>query len=518
MAGGKQSPRQKMINLMYLVFIAMLALNMSKEVLTAFGLIEESVAENNTALDSRNELSFAALAEKAAEQPKQYGEAAKTADDIIKVSDKFTATIEALKEKMLGSVDAESRTDYEVQDKADFLNDEFFVGDKLKPEGEAFKNAISNYQSDMLDAIPNKEQYADIRATLQSKFDTQDVRSERGNEKSPKIDYLKYHFEGYPLIASKTKLTAMQNDVKNVEAEVLSQLLKGELIQVASMNNYDAFVKLDKSAYFAGESVKGEVVLGRKDGNLKPFKVTVNGGDATDKVENGAVQLAFGAGGIGDKKIRGEIIFKEGDSLIPIPFEQEYKVIGKPNSATIKADKMNVVYRGLDNPMTIAFAGVPASKVRASGNGLSDKGGGKYVMRPTSGREVTISVTGTLNDGTTVSDKDVFRIKDLPRPIGTISKEFLDVKKNRSNLAVSTVGATFGDDFDFELTPRVTEFLFKVPGAPSVKVSGTRLNGAAKGNLRKARKGDIVQFAQIKATVPGVKLKGVTPVAVELLD
>ena len=76
---------------------------------------------------------------------------------------------------------------------------------------------------------------------------------------------------------------------------------------------------------------------------------------------------------------------------------------------------MNVVYRGIPNPMTISFAGIAANKVNASASGLRKSGKG-YMMTPTKGREVTINVTGTLPDGSKVSDKKKFRIKDIPRP------------------------------------------------------------------------------------------------------
>lgn len=512
MAGGKQSPRQKMINLMYLVFIAMLALNMSKEVLQAFGLIEENLSSSNVALADMNATALTGLKKSAVEKPAQYKEAAERAEKVAKLSNDYNAYLEGLKGKLSASIEPGSEKDYQVQDKTDIFDELFFQGDKLTPEGEKFKTMMSDYKSGLVNALG--EGYDEVKEELNSKFSTGEVEDREGIKR----EYMEYNYKGYPLIASKTKLTLLQNEVRNIESDVMGQLVQGELVKIASMNNYRSIVNLDKTAFFNGEQVTGTVVLGRYDDTTVPNKVVINGREIPQsEITNGQIPLKLGSGGVGEKKIKGYMEFVENDSTITIPIESEYAVIPKPNSATIKADKMNVVYRGVDNPMTVSFAGIPSNKVSASASGLTRSGNG-YVMRPSSGKEVTINVTGTLPSGETVRDSEVFRIKDLPRPIGTVSREFLDVKKNRANLAVSTVGATFGDDFDFELTPRVTEFLFKVPGAPSVKVSGTKLNGAAKGNLRKARKGDIVQFAQIKATVPGVKLKGVTPVAVELLD
>lgn len=516
MAGG-QGPRQKMINLMYLVFIAMLALSQGKEVLTAFGLLEESVANNNETLEVRNDASFTALAAKAKEQPKQYQEAAAAADKVTQISEKFNSYLAGIKSDLMGSINPEEINNYEVQDKTDYLDSRFFQGDGLSEDGKEFLAQMDAYRNDMIAALP-AEGYNDLKAELKVKFDTSDVPSERSNPDSEKINYLNYHFEGYPMIASKANITQMQNDIKNAEADVLGQLLQGELIQIASVNNYKSIVSLEKGAYFNGETVTGEVVLGRYDDNLKPTKVIINGTEVpASQIQNGRVMLSFGSGSVGDKEIKGEMQFAEGDSIVTIPISQKYSVIGRPNSATISADKMNVVYRGVDNPMTISFAGVDPSSVNASAAGLSKTGGSSYMMKPTSGAKVNINVSAKLPDGSTATDSKEFRIKDLPNPTGLISGEFDGVKKNRANLAISTISAEFLD-FDFDLTPTVTEFIFKVQGQPGIKVSGNKLNDAAKSALQRAPQGSIVQIAQIKTSVPGVRTKATTPVSIELTD
>src|SRR5690606_32524729 len=102
----------------------------------------------------------------------------------------------------------------------------------------------------------------------------------------------------------------------------------------------------------------------------------------------------------------GKLIFAQDGEEIEVPVNSSFATVAKPNAATISADKMNVVYRGVKNPMTISFAGIPDNKVNASAQGLSKAGGSRYVMDATriQGREVTINVTGTLPDGGKVSD------------------------------------------------------------------------------------------------------------------
>ncbi|MCB0387530.1 MAG: gliding motility protein GldM, partial [Winogradskyella sp.] len=485
MAGGKLSARQKMINLMYLVFIAMLALNMSKEVLSAFGLMNEKLTESNQAATERNEAFMQGLAEKVSEQPAKYQPLKAQADQISTLANNFNSYLEELKGKMTATVD--DPQDYEVMDKGDYLDNNFFKGDKLKPEGQEFLNQIKTFREGVIEVLSQNPDMASIAEDVKDKFETDPVTNRDGN----KVDWLDYHYKGFPLVASLTKMTQLQADVKNTESEVLSSMLAGKLKVEASLTNFDAIVVPDKTAFFSGENFTGRIILGKNDKTLKADKVVINGQELpAESMQAGQTLLDFPAGAVGEREIEGEFQFKEGDSIISIPVKSTYAVVPKPNSATISADKMNVVYRGVANPMTISFAGISDNNVSASAPGLSKGSGvGKYVMNPGSGREVTINVSGTLPDGSKVSDKATFRIKDIPKPTGTISGQDGVVKLPRNSVEIATIGAML-DDFDFELPIQVTSFKIKVPGQPSVEVNGTKLNSQAKNSLRKARRGD----------------------------
>ena len=516
MAGGKLSARQKMINLMYLVFIAMLALNMSKEVLSAFGLMNEKLTESNQAATERNEAFMQGLAEKVSEQPAKYQPLKAQADQISTLANNFNSYLEELKGKMTATVD--DPQDYEVMDKGDYLDNNFFKGDKLKPEGQEFLNQIKTFREGVIDVLSQNPDMASIAEDVKDKFETDPVTNRDGN----KVDWLDYHYKGFPLVASLTKMTQLQADVKTTESEVLSSMLAGKLKVEASLTNFDAIVVPDKTAFFSGENFTGRIILGKNDKTLKADKVVINGQELpAESMQAGQTLLDFPAGAVGEREIEGEFQFKEGDSIISIPVKSTYAVVPKPNSATISADKMNVVYRGVANPMTISFAGISDNNVSASAPGLSKGSGvGKYVMNPGSGREVTINVSGTLPDGSKVSDKATFRIKDIPKPTGTISGQDGVVKLPRNSVEIATIGAML-DDFDFELPIQVTSFKIKVPGQPSVEVNGTKLNSQAKNSLRKARRGDAVQIFDIKAQIRGnssYKLKGVSPVIVEIAN
>ena len=238
-------------------------------------------------------------------------------------------------------------------------------------------------------------------------------------------------------------------------------------------------------------------------------------------MQEGQTVLDFPAGNVGEQEIKGEFQFKEGDSIIKIPIESSYSVIPLPNSAVISADKMNVVYRGVNNPMTISIPGV--ASVSANAPGLKAVGkSGKYTMNVTTlkSREVTIKVSGKLPNGKPVSDSKKFRVKDIPRPVGTVRGEDSSVKMQRNALGVSSIGAIL-PDFDFDIKLKVSGFKFKVPGQPTVRVSGSRLNSQAKSTLKKARRGETVQIFDIEAKLAsnsGYRLKKVSPIIIELTN
>ena len=155
------------------------------------------------------------------------------------------------------------------------------------------------------------------------------------------------------------------------------------------------------------------------------------------------------------------------------------------------------------NPMTISFAGISADKVSASAPGLSSAGSaGAFSMRPQSGTEVVINVTGTLPDNSKVTDRRTFRIKGIPSPSGTIRGDMGVVKGPKSNLEIATIGAKLVD-FDFEVGLDVVGFNLKVPGLPTVVVQGNKLNAQCKAVLSKVGRGDQVTISEIKTKLVG---------------
>jgi gliding motility-associated protein GldM len=497
MAGGKLTPRQKMINLMYLVFIAMLALNMSKEVLSAFGMMNEKFEAANEASKLTNEQMLAALDLKAIEAKGEFAGAAITAHKVEAATKKFYDFVATAKEEVLEGVELkDGKLPYEEMDKADNLNNSWFASTGYSDRGKKVLGSIETYKTEMKAAIGEEKKYANILAQVNKSFDLKDVLNKDKN----KVKYLEYHFQGFPAIASLSKLSAWQSDAKKAESDVISAALGKAAVQAASYSNYKAMVILDKNAYFQGEKVTGKVVLGRYDENTKPDAVT---GPAQLDAATGQAKIALSAGAVGEQKFGGEFKFIEDGKSIKLPYDGTYVVVPRPNSATISADKMNVVYRGVVNPMTISFAGVADSDVSASGAGLSKAAGnGKYNMSPGQGVEVLISVTGKLPDNTSVTDKKAYRIKNIPAPQGAIGGTVGETKGAKGRLAVSQITAELVD-FDFDVKLKVTQFTFRVSGQPSVIVNGDRVNKQCEAAMSRAGRGDIVTISEIKTKIEG---------------
>ena len=494
MAGGKLTPRQKMINLMYLVFIAMLALNMSKEVLTAFGNFNDKFSESNKLTEQSNATLLSALDTKATDEPAKYAEPSRKAKEVAKISKDFVAFLETVKAEVTEGIepDETGKLPFESMDKST-IDEKWFAGDGYSPRGTEIVSKIDKYVADVKKVLGNDVKYIPFIKEIEKKFSTADITNREG----VKQKFLDYKTKGFPAVSTLTFITAMQNDVKNTEAGAYNLFLGNALQSAASMKNFQAIVVLDKNAYFAGEQVTGKVVLGRYDANTVPTSFKGPG-----KIENGQAVISMTAGGIGEQNISGEFGFLEDGKEIPLKFEGKYVVVPRPNQAIISADKMNVVYRGVPNPISISVPGIASNKVNASAPGMSKVGDGKFMLKPGSGSEVKISVNATMPDGKSMSSAQVFRIKGLPAPTGKVGGSEKN-KGPKSNLEVCTVTAIM-EDFDFPVTVNVTQFNVKVPGQPTIVVSGNRMDSRAKSAIAKAQKGDVVVISEIKASFSGI--------------
>ena len=514
------SPRQRMINLMYLVFIAMMALNMGKEVLSAFGLMNEKLQTANERYQLTNEAAFAELERKEQEKPEDYKEALEKARQVRELSNEYYSYLSSLKEDVMSQ--ASNKTDYQVMDKSDFLDEKFFKTDGLKPEGQKFLDEINKYRTQLVSLLGAKDEA--LKKIIEERFSTGEnnkVKNREGNT----IGWVQYNYEGFPYIASVTKFSQLQSDIRQTEQDFYKAMLGEKMKDELSMKHYTTLLEQSRGAYYANQQFDGAIVLGRKDNSTKPKRVelTLDGRKLSEsevEVVEGKIKLKVNTGNVGEHKIAGTLYYEQDGQETPVEVAQSFTTIPRPNEAVISADKMNVVYRGVVNPMTISMPGVPDNQVTASAPGLSRKSGPNYIMKPNAGSaEVTINVTGTI-EGQKFSSSKKFRIKDIPKPEGAILRTTGAVKLAKANILAGELSVAF-NDFDFDLSTKVNSFRILVPGQPSVVVQGSRVSAspAAAAAVNRAKKGDIIQISEIRYSVSGYSgtPKPATPISIEVL-
>ena len=525
MAGAKETPRQKLISLMYLVFITMLALNVSKEVLDGFGQMFKKIQSSNVRLSDSNETYYKKIEVNAQEKEGKWIGHDRTAKQIRKEANEFYNYIQSTKDEITKAqrVEDPELENFRVMDKGEALDLIFFEANGVSEEGEKFIQMIMNFTGHVVQVFGS--QYPQYIELVENRFYVGDQNNNVTNKDGVSQPWLDYQFGGMPLITSLAKLTMMQSDIRATEADMLNALLGKELEVESKVNedNYITLLKTEKGAYYQGEVFDGSVILGRKGGAQNPNSVelTIDGNKLVEsdyELIPGGVKLNVTTGAPGDHEIEGSLIFLNEGEESRISVKQSFPVISKPNAAVISADKMNVVYRGVSNPMTISIPGIAPAKVSASAPGLRKRSGSKYTMNPGKGREVVIRASGTLPDGQKISTNSKFRIKDIPRPTGTVRGETGNINIRKSGLEISTIGAVL-EDFDFDIKLRTKSFKFKVPGQPTITVNGSKLNAKAKTALKRAKVGSTVQIFDVKVENPSnknYKFKKVSPVMCDI--
>lgn len=512
MSHQKTSVRQRMINLMYLVFIAMLAINLSPEVLSAFGFLKDDLEAYNSATSIKNKSLYANLDSKVSDQFEKYRPLQIKLNKVKEISADYYGYLADLKKTLLASV--KDSSNYELMNSSNFLDDYFFRGEGYSKKGQEFIDEMNNFQLSLTTALG--QEYSGLATVIEKRFSAAD----QVNSENKTIKWLVYHYRGFPLIASITNITQLQTKIKNTESDILNALLGRKLDNEVSLKNYKGIVRLDKSAYFSGENVTGQIVLGRYDATLLPNKVLLNDVDITKNVKDGQVIIDIPAGNVGNHDINGVISFVQDGVPTDVPFSSVYSVITQPTEAVISADKMNVVYRGLENPISVSLPGVADKDILVSSKGLKKVGTGKYIINPGAENELSVNVSAVLSSGKKVTSKKLFRVKDVPEATTMIRGESGVISLPKSSVLGLRIDAGL-PDFVFDLNLEVTGFKLKVPGQLAIFVSGNVMDERSKSLIRRAKKGDIINIFEVKAKILGkssYQLKKVSPISVEIIN
>lgn len=511
MAQGKQSPRQKMINLMYLIFIAMMAMQVDRQVLRSFEDITVTLNESSKLTDENNTTFYEQITKKAGEDP-DYAAIQDKANQVKSESDKAFNVIETLKKQItdaqqyqLPAVGVyEEETNYASLSNVDAITNLMFISDdKAKPEAEQLKAAIDNYKTFMATAYATSDR---DKKRVEQIFNTAD----RG-----KKTWLNSLFYGQPLIAGLANLTKMQADIRTEEGNLVRTLLANKLADEIELKAFQPIVMVPPFVR-AGKPVEASIAFGAFDNTLQG---AVSVGGQNIALKDGKATFNLNTSGSGKRTVSGTMTYKDATGKdVSIPFSQEYEVVAEtlaklPEGAIITADKMNVVYRGLDNPISATVNGADGPiSLSASVGGLSGSNG-KYSFKPAAGSgTVTFTASAKTSSGKTVSGKKEFRIKPVPPARGHIlNKTSITVPAN--GLASQTVRVDW-PDFLFDLTANVNSFKVKVPGQPTASVTGNKMSAAA-GVLSKARKGDAVFIFDIKYSSGSISGES-SPVTIEV--
>ncbi|MBT7528022.1 MAG: hypothetical protein HN660_00875, partial [Flavobacteriaceae bacterium] len=385
---GKSNTRQKMINMMYLVFIAMLALNIGKEVLATIGVINEDLENSISKYQSDSELIYNTFQDLGKDQP-AWAEALPSINNLKNYSDEYSQYLSSVKEFLL-ETDKEknkfkrivvnktdnskpdvSMTNYQIMDASVALDEKFFDGDNYTEDGKEYVENFKNFQSNLLTVIDSLKtlkifsDYSagldDVKNDLQKRFDFTEYKL---NSEGKELPYLDYEFKGFPLIASLSKITKTHNNLRYIENKILNTAL-GNIRVGGGGGGIDGLVPIlsQDQQFFTGQKFGGKIILSQKS-DLQVFEsinLSLKGPgnfnrtleeDVDFYVESGQIVFKNRISRAGLYTLQGTIS-KEGEQGIveydiskfspPVTFT----VIDEPKSATIEAIRMNVLYLGL---------------------------------------------------------------------------------------------------------------------------------------------------------------------------
>jgi len=558
MAGGKLPPRQKMIGLMYLVLLALLAMNVSKSILESFVIINHGIENTAETFDASNAILYTAFDKAANESPAAKAWQEK-AEKIRKSANELYEHIEVIKKKMYATID---KLSVEVADtislagiaaKDNYDAPTLLMGiaepgspgeSSLCPECSStlLKEKLNAFHAGILASFEDKNVQEEMKSKI-SFLETHEIPGHGGNPPDKWEVGMFYH---NPLAAVVTTLSKIQSDVRTAEAQAISKLYENIDAGGVSFNNVNGIAVLKKGYVLEGDSFSAQIFTAAFDDRVNPEVFvynTANGGIDSVELKKGTTDIKklmkgkegtkWGDGdwyamtkeeiidGKGYLKIKEGIGVHDWGGIIKLktkkgpkvyPFSSSFEV-GKP-STTIAASKMNVFYAGIDNPVSVS---APMPNFKASGPGLRPgKGTGQYVIKPRKKGKITINVTGTDENGKTVNlGKQEFRVKTIPTPVAYIGGKTGTVKLTKSKLGNGVINAKM-EGFVFDLRVKIKSFTLgtTVNGDyKAIKVTGNKMNSSCKSLIKRAARGQRFYLEDMKVKMPDgrtVKLGNVT--------
>ncbi len=535
MAGGNLSPRQKMINMMYLVLTALLALNVSKEILDSFVTVNNGLEITKYTLSEKMTETYGQFGKLAGENREKYGAAHDAAEGVKREADVLFSYIDTIKARVIAGTEKIP------------MDSVVYPGPNGRPmvrpldlvKGKDNYTVLTNLMGMGDPGTPKEVEYGalELRAKLEAFRDQLKVASKDNPTLAANLDKM-FHFEDLkdsggkpvtwealnfyhvPLAAGVTILSKIQMDIRNAENELVNWMMGDVEKDTFKFNTLTAIVKPQSSYVTTGGTYRADIFLGAYDDQNAPEVFIAGPGARIDSVkkeiigeskklpmEGSMAKLEETATGAGVRNVSGIIRFKPvgGEEQVEL-FSTSYEV-ATPN-LVVSPTKMNVFYRGVENPVEISVAGYSAKDITPSmTNGSISKVATGYIVKPGTGKDAMVSVTVTNADGTKKSMPGVpFRVKMVPDPVPEFAgKGMGDATISRADMLAAQGVVARMKDFDFELKYSVTEFtIVAIVGGESkpVNIKGNRITDDARELLKRVKTGQRIYIENVKAQGP----------------
>ena len=407
------SPRQKMINLMYVVLMAMLAMNVSSDVLNGFTVVGDGLTRSADNATLQNEAIYDQFAQQMEKNPGKVRPWFEKAQYVKNLSDSLYNYAEDLKQRIVRMADGKDGDINNIKNKE---NLEASTQVMLAPgtgEGHNLYESINRYRDEILQMVTDTMQAHIINDNFSTEVPLRGTALGKNWEE--------YNYENMPVAAAITQLTKLQSDVRYAEGEVLHSLVTNIDATDVRVNELGAYVIPTSQNVVRGGRFSARIIMAAVDSTQRP---NIYIGNKLVETNNGWYEV--GCPTSGDFTLSGYIETTDGSGeTVKRDFSQKYTVVDP--IATVSASMMNVLYAGYDNPIEVSVPGVPANKVTlriANGNGTLTKSAKGYICRPSKISDVIFSVSAEQDGRTQSMGEYKYRVRQLPDPMPFI--EYVD--------------------------------------------------------------------------------------------
>lgn len=541
MSSGKETPRQKMIGMMYLVLTALLALNVSKQILQGFVMVNESVTKSKIILDENNfkvKKAFEDYVNAGNYEAKPYLIRANEAQKSIHLVDSYIDSVKLLivqKSEGPTKKDTSQLRFMERLDDFDTPTHLMIGSDEANPIDKRYsakdlKLQLTNLHSNLYTMLDNMQKNAntllekdDVTAIKQKLTSIKPLDNNSG-EDGENLSWELKNFYHMPMAAVITNLNKIQADMKNLESEFLHVFGAASTKYLFKVNKLQAKVVAPSAYVLAGQSFKADVVLSASSTELTSERMKVLVGATYDtltkklSVPGNSISIADGIGkyetttsATGQKNLKGVVVYKNPKGFEEYyPFDYSYMVA--PPFTAIAADNMNVFYVGVDNPMSVSSAGFSPSDIKVSvvgcGAVIEGNTAGKYILKATSAGTCMVTVMAKVNGlYQQQGAPKKFRVKSIPPPVLKIGGKLAlgNLEFTRSGLSSIAGLAVESPGFDFPVTMTVKSFdftYFKGGELKTITCNSNNLSNEAKKALSELRIGQRAFFENVKVQTP----------------